>query len=273
MKIIYKQQNDLPGSLERFDISNCYLKRIQLNRDRSVITKKLHQHTDFEMHIIRQGSQQYMVGRDTYQVEKSHFLLIAPNVTHQALDAAENTEKYAITFQMPFDGSFDCFFGQITSRMEENLAFIANEAALRRDISHTLIGNTLLEILVSVLRLAGQKEKTRSIQQEENPVIAFAKQYIADNIDRAPGVTEVAAYCYLSNKQFTRLFSSAEGVSPGEYILRQRVQRIEKLLRESDISLKEISRKMHFGSEHYLNAFFKKYAGMPPGEYRKMQGK
>ncbi|MBO5836623.1 MAG: helix-turn-helix domain-containing protein, partial [Oscillospiraceae bacterium] len=46
-----------------------------------------------------------------------------------------------------------------------------------------------------------------------------------------------------------------------------------KLLLESNLSLKEISQQLHFGSEHYLNAFFKKYAGMPPGAYRKMQGK
>lgn len=273
MKIIYKQRNDLPGSLDRFGISNCYLKRIQLSRDRSVITKRSHQHTDFEMHIIREGCQQYAVSGNTYRVEKGHFLLIAPKVTHQALDAAENTGKIAVTFQLPFDDSFDCFFGAVTPRMEENLSFIADEAMLKMDISDTLIENTLLEILVGVLRMAGRREKTRSDRQEENPVITFAKQYILDNIDRAPGVTDVAAYCYLSNKQLTRLFVSAEGISPGEYILQQRVHRIESLLREGNLSLKEISRQMHFGSEHYLNAFFKKYAGMPPGEYRKMQGK
>ena len=273
MKIIYKQPKDLSGSLDRFGVSNCYLKRILIHRDKSVISKKQHQHTDFEIHIIEEGCQQYAVGNDTYRVEKGQFLLIAPNVVHQALDAAENTGKFAITFQLPFDGSFNCLFSAVTPRMAENLGFIASEAALRRDISNTLIENTLLEILVGILRMAGRKEKVRSNQQEENPVITFAKQYIADNIDRAPSVTEVATYCYLSNKQFTRLFCSAEGVSPGEYILRQRVQRIECLLRESSLSLKQISRQMHFGSEHYLNAFFKKYAGMPPGEYRKMQGK
>ena len=273
MKIIYKQQEDLSGSLDRFGISNCYFKRVQLNWDRNIVSKRQHHHTDFEMHIIWDGCQEYAVGSNTYRVEKGHFLLIAPNVTHQALSAAENTEKYAITFRLPASGSFLCYLGEITPRMEDRLIFAAGEAALKRDISDTLIENTLLEILVGVLRTAGWKEEKQSRRQDENTTVAFAKQYILDNIDRAPSVADVAAYCYLSNKQFTRLFRSAEGVSPGEYILRQRVQRLEKLLRESSLSLKQISQQMHFGSEHYLNAFFKKYAGMPPGEYRKMQGK
>jgi AraC-like DNA-binding protein len=35
-------------------------------------------------------------------------------------------------------------------------------------------------------------------------------------------------------------------------------------------SIKDISEIMHFNNEYYFNAFFKKYSGMPPGEYRKM---
>ena len=273
MKVVYKQPNTAEGSLKRFHITDCYLKKIQLLRDRRIISKKQHQHTNFEMHIIQEGFQEYGVGDQTYRVEKGHFLLIAPNVMHQALDAAENTGKYAITFQLPFDSSFQCLFGALTPRMEENLAFISHEATLKRDISDTLIENTLLEILVWALRLVGWKEKGQTEQKQDNPTVAFAKQYIADNIDRAPGVDDVAAYCHLSNKQLTRIFRHTEGISPGEYILRLRVQRIEKLLLESNLSLKEISQQLHFGSEHYLNAFFKKYAGMPPGAYRKMQGK
>ena len=34
----------------------------------------------------------------------------------------------------------------------------------------------------------------------------LAKQYISDNVDSAPSVPEVAAYCHLSCRQLTRLF-------------------------------------------------------------------
>ena len=43
-----------------------------------------------------------------------------------------------------------------------------------------------------------------------------------------------------------------------------------KMLADRSLSLKRISDIMNFNNEYYFNAFFKKWAGMPPGEYRKM---
>lgn len=273
MKILYKQPQTSTGSLGRFGISNCYLKTIMFNRDRGVISKRQHQHRDFEIHIVREGYQQYAVGDKVYRIEKGDFLLIWPNASHQALDAAANTQKYAITFHLPANNVTDHYFGAVTARMEDSMEFICQELNLHKDISDTLIENALLELIVRMLRMAGLKEKERPETQEENATIAFAKQYIADNIERFPSVTDVAEYCHLSNKQLTRIFQGDEGVCPGEYIIRQRIHAIENLLRDGSLSLRQISEQMHFASEHYFNAFFKKYAGMPPGEYRKMQGK
>ena len=64
-----------------------------------------------------------------------------------------------------------------------------------------------------------------------------------------------------------------EGIAPGEFIKNQRIRLMEKMLSDETLSLSEISEKMHFSSEYYFNTFFKKYAGMPPGEYRKRAAK
>jgi AraC-like DNA-binding protein len=44
---------------------------------------------------------------------------------------------------------------------------------------------------------------------------------------------------------------------------------IEKLLSDPSLSLRQISEKMEFNNEYHFNSFFKKYAGMTPGAYRK----
>ena len=100
----------------------------------------------------------------------------------------------------------------------------------------------------------------------------MAKQYIEDNVELNPSVSDVAEYCHLSAKQLTRIFNGFEGISPGEYIIRARVSRIEALLSDRSLSLRQIGEIMSFNNEYYFNAFFKKYSGMPPGEYRKMTG-
>ena len=130
-----------------------------------------------------------------------------------------------------------------------------------------------MEILVCVFRLSGMEEKKNTQKQEENVYVSLAKQYIDNNIEMAPSVEEVSEYCYLSTKQLTRIFQRYEDISPGEYIKNRRSLKIEKLLADDSLSLKQISERMNFNNEYYFNSFFKKYSGMPPGEYRKMLGK
>lgn len=273
MKILYKQpKQDLQSSLRLFGVQNCYFKRLVFGQDHKNITKKPHHHTGFELHILTEGFQQYRVNGKNYTLESGKFLLIYPNVSHTVLVSAPQTQKYSITFDKQTEGSQACFLGAVTERIADDLDCILGEASLKKEISAVLIENSILEILVRIFRLAGMGEKENRQKQDENAVVSLAKRYIDDNIETAPSVAEVSEYCYLSVKQLTRIFCKFEGVSPGEYIIKKRVEAIEKLLAEDSFSLKQISEIMNFNNEYYFNTFFKKHFGMPPGEYRKMLG-
>ena len=121
------------------------------------------------------------------------------------------------------------------------------------------------------MRILGYKDTSRAVNTNfENLHLTLAKQYIIDNIKEALKLSDVAAYCHLSNKQITRIFEIYENVAPAQYIRQQRIKVIEKTLLDSQQSLKEISEEFNFSSEYYFNAFFKKHTGMSPGEYKKM---
>lgn len=274
MKVLYKQPaQDTNTSLIRFGIRNCYFKKLSVDLDRKSITKKTHHHSGFEIHIITSGCQKYEVCGEVYTLERGSFLLIYPNAPHKVITSTPDTQKNSITFTWNTDAHRNCFFGKISERMCSNLAFISNEGLLQKEISSTLIENTILETLVLVFRLLGVKENITTAKQNENIMLSLAKQYISDNIEISLSVTDVAEYCCLSVKQLTRIFQRYEEISPGEYIKNRRISKIEKLLADDLLSLKQISEIMNFNNEYYFNAFFKKNSGMPPGEYRKTLGK
>ena len=104
---------------------------------------------------------------------------------------------------------------------------------------------------------------------QRKTVLAIAKQYVIDNADQQLSVSEISDYCYLSEKQLTRLFA-ADGITPADFIRKEKIKLIEGYLNEGKLSLREISEKLSFANEYYFNTFFKKYSGMTPGEYRKM---
>ena len=274
MKILYKQPKESQNSaLSSFDIQNCYFKKITVDQDTKNITKKTHHHTSFELHIVTEGFQEYNVSGTTYRLESGSFLLIYPDAPHTITASMPLTRKFSITFNKQTDISLPCLFGKADERIFSNLEFISNEALLKRVISHTLTENSILEILVWIFRLSGAKEKEQRHKQDENISVSLAKQYIEDNIEFNPDVKDVAAYCYFSTKQLTRIFQKYEGIAPGEYIIKRRIEVIEEFLRDDTYSLKKISEIMSFNNEYYFNTFFKKYSGMPPGEYRRMFGK
>ena len=274
MKILYKQSKEPQNNgLSSFNIQNCHFKKIELDSDCKDTTKKTHHHTEFEFHIVTNGFQEYDVAGTTYQLESGSFLLIYPNIPHTVTFSKPHTQKYSITFNRQAEVLRNCLFGTVTERIISNLDFISNEALLKREISPALIENSILEILVWVLRLSGAKEKGTAQKQDENISVSLAKQYIEDNVELNPDVKDVAKYCYFSTKQLTRLFCRYEGLTPGEYIRKRRIARIEDLLKDDSFSLKKISEIMGFNNEYYFNTFFKKYSGLPPGEYRKMFGK
>ena len=275
MKILYRQPENSAkaGALDRFGVANCYLKYLQSSTDGASVIKNEHHHTGFEIHIIREGVQKYRIAGQEYILRDGNFLFIPPRVPHQMSGLDENTKKFSVTFQLTREELRKCCVGTLDGRQIENLRFLEKESESQREMSPVLVENCLMETIVTILRLAGMEEERCPSSREENAVLGLAKQYIADNIDRAPEVQTVAQYCGLSTKQLSRFFRNSEGMSPGAYILYVRVGRIEELLQNTELSLSQISEKLHFSSEYYFNTFFKKYAGMPPGAYRNMHAK
>lgn len=272
MKILYKQP-DQERFLSGMGIGQCYFKYYTTQRDAQSITRKAHYHTHYELHLTEAGSVRYEAEGKAYTLSSGDFLLLPPGVLHRVIHRSAQASTFSITFRLhnglPAMGS--CGFGAASPRIWENIRQIAAESAQAQQLSSQLVAGNIWEILVLLWRLCGMKELPAPKQEgSKDPRLTMARQYISDNIERAPSVSEVAAYCHLSTRQLTRLFADGENISPAVYIQQQRVRHIEKLLQESTLSLRGISEKMNFSSEYYFSTFFKSHAGITPGEYRNM---
>ena len=68
---------------------------------------------------------------------------------------------------------------------------------------------------------------------------------------------------------FRRLFTLLLGTSPAEYRIRRRIEKIQSLLKSSDLPLKEIAATFGYADIYTFSRQFSRYAGMPPGEFRR----
>lgn len=268
MKIIYKQPQT--GSIfEKFGIDNCCFKQLYFEKSVEDMTKREHHHTGYELHIIENGHQTYKVDEVIYKISDGEFLLIPPGTKHCTMGYMPKTAKTSLTFDTYKTVSVTA--KQTPQIVRTALGYINDEAKNKSTVSYQLIENRIFEVLINVLRQCGFTEDITTLPDtKEDARLSMAKQYIKDNIEFNLKVSDVASYCYLSTKQLTRLFQSADSLTPAVYIQKKKIEHIEKLLTDTVLSLKDISERMDFTSEYHFNSFFKKYAGMPPGEYRKM---
>jgi YesN/AraC family two-component response regulator len=71
-------------------------------------------------------------------------------------------------------------------------------------------------------------------------------------------------YNYLSN-----LFSSVEGITLEQYIIKQKIEKAKELLFYDELNLSEIANKLGYSSVAHLSAQFKKITGLTPTDLKK----
>ena len=100
-------------------------------------------------------------------------------------------------------------------------------------------------------------------------VCRFIRQHACDGIN----VNDVAEFTTLSRRQLERRFRDELGKTPHEEITEFQIARVKQLLRESEMTLEEISPLAGYSHKERLSAVFKRETGETAGEYRRRKEK
>ncbi|MCC9088338.1 MULTISPECIES: response regulator [Bacillus] len=100
--------------------------------------------------------------------------------------------------------------------------------------------------------------------------IERAKRYIKTHFCEHITLEQTAAYVDLSPTYFTKRFKDETGLTFKEYVTTCRLDKIKKLLKDSSLSLKEITYQAGYTDPNYVSRVFKKMVGCSPKEYRKL---
>jgi len=75
-------------------------------------------------------------------------------------------------------------------------------------------------------------------------------------------------YTYLAN-----IFSEIKGITIQQFIIMHKIERVKELLLYDELSLTEISYKLHYSSVAHLSNQFKKVTGLSPSFYKQLKEK
>lgn len=101
------------------------------------------------------------------------------------------------------------------------------------------------------------------------PEIRRACNYCMGHLHMHITVTQMAEEAGLSVSYFKALFKREIGISPGDYIQRQKIQYACQLLSSAGNSIAQIAYTLGFCSQSHFTRIFHQEIGMTPSRYRK----
>ena len=96
--------------------------------------------------------------------------------------------------------------------------------------------------------------------------------HVRENVDKELAVGELAQVVGMSQYYFSKLFKMSTGTTPHQYVMRQRVERAQELLRETQLALVEIASQVGFETQSHFTSVFRRLTGITPKRYREMRG-
>ena len=82
-------------------------------------------------------------------------------------------------------------------------------------------------------------------------------------------VKSIASALSYSEYYISHLFREKMGMSIKEYILKKKTSAGSELLKTTDMSIKDISEYLNFGSPHTFSQVFKRLTALSPTEYKR----
>jgi transcriptional regulator GlxA family with amidase domain len=100
------------------------------------------------------------------------------------------------------------------------------------------------------------------------PAIARVMTHVETNLGQPLQVERLARLAEMSRGHFVRQFSAAVGTPPSGFVLDRRIERIERLLLATDMSVVAIARATGFADANYLAKAFRRKRGVAPLQFR-----
>ena len=140
---------------------------------------------------------------------------------------------------------------------------------IRRDHGAAVAGDVARAVVVPPHRDGGQAQYIpRPVAEPAISATGAARAWALDHLDRPLPLRELAGHAATSTRTFTRRFREEVGLSPQQWLTRQRLHRARELLEQTDLPIDRIATHAGFGTAASLRQHLHAALGVTPTAYR-----
>lgn len=241
-----------------------------------------HYHTSYELFYIKSGAANFILGNKSHTIYDGNLLVIPPYVPHRSIYATDK-ETYRIELQIKHSLLSENM-SRILKHLSENpcytislkyqtqvlnlFAQMSTEQHSIKDYTADLCLAYISEFLITVYRNAVRCEaSTDSTALLPQKIMA----YISENYYRNITIAELSAEFNVCDSTIYKSFKKHTGLKITDYINFTRVMNAERLMRETELSLTEISYQCGFNDCNYFSIVFKRYKNMAPARFKRQK--
>ncbi len=255
------------------DVSNCGYQKCDSGYGLYNVVKGV-----YVIHHVVEGSGFYVVGDKTYKISKGETFIIFPNtVVSYYVDNKDPWEYYWVGFdgadvknlisQTQFSKTSHIINTEKSNTLKELLLEIYNA---RGDSLYSHVKMTgYLFLLLSVLIEHGGKEALDVDISRE--YVKKALQFITENYHTHITINDIASHLGVSRSHMYRVFMRHLSESPKAYLERFRIRRSKTLLKQTNLTISQISGLVGYEDQLHFSKIFKKAVKISPKEYRKIK--
>jgi AraC-like DNA-binding protein len=214
-------------------------------------------------------------GQEDIQISKGKILMIFPNQKYQYYHLEESEWKeYFVRFEA----------GAVYNQLIRSLFYEDNQVVdvgfkeelvvlFQRMIEVVKNGLKSSQIYLSgmllhILGLIISETKNNAIQKREIQVIEQAKIIMNENVFQEISIQEIASRLNTGYTTFRINFKKHTGLAPAKYFHDLRLNKAGQMLKETNLSVKEIAFMLQFSSTNQFSTIFRKSMGVSPKEAR-----
>ncbi|SDM50998.1 GlxA family transcriptional regulator [Allokutzneria albata] len=141
---------------------------------------------------------------------------------------------------------------------------------VRRDLGSRIANGVARRCVVPPMRDGGQAQFVdQPVPDPAMTSTAATRQWALERLHLPLTQSDLAGHARMSLRTFARRFRDEVGVSPGRWLIQQRVARARELLEASDLSVEQIAGQVGFVTGTSLRQHLREALGVSPVAYRR----
>lgn len=241
-----------------------------------------HGHLRIEINYVKKGSCFIHLDKESVTFREGEIMIISSNVEHFfeagpegcTLMQLEFLPEIFTRFNRP-DNDGNTLSSVFLFSEENRLIKITNNVRIMRTVQRIvneleakspyyqhLVVMYYAELLILINRHMDEAFLPICTNESLKKSIAYLRHHFQSNIS----IADVARHCDISERYLRILFTQHLKITPLDYLNQLRINKSIELLRNTELSIKEISFQCGFQSPQYFSRIFKQQTGKTPRE-------